>query len=315
LLSGQVMRPSIDRQHRGALTNQFELHLRPLTPFGLEDCAAELFRLQAFMSILCGRQMFYHHVRLYRHDVKDERRQRDAVTYMHRFACPSTSTKRPRSDRILFPLPLICDSLPLLWSSWTKRYKLYRSAVELFTSTEIFGGQLVNFQLLAIMQALETLHRNRFGGTYLVEKEYDDIFIVLNNSIPPATAVDLKEALRSRMKFGNEYSLRKRLRILADGLPGGAGGAVGTLIHPSLQDFLNRSVQTRNYLTHFTSVLECEAFRDADLFYATQLLRWFFVAVLLVDMGLPEGHLVDALTDANKLTEARQHFNNTAPPT
>lgn len=314
LESEQVISPSIHLPHRGSIANQFELCLRPRAPFGLEQCVFELFRLQALMSILCGHQVYYKHARLFLHGVEGADRQRNVVTYMQRFARPTKEAKKFRVDEVLLPLPLIRESLPSLWCTWTERYEQYRSAVELFTSTEMFGGQLLNFQLLAIMQALETFHRNRFGGTYAEEEDYQRIAGVLAAAIPATTAADLRSALKAKLKYGNEYSLRKRLRLLADGLPGRASGGVGALIHPSLGEFLSRSVDTRNYLTHYTAELETVAFRDADLYWATRLLRWFFVAVLLNDMGLPEDQLVDALTRAGDLSHARESLTRPGPP-
>jgi hypothetical protein len=312
--SEQLINYSYDFPDRGIVTNQFELCLHPRAPFGLEESVTELFRLQAFMSILCGQQVFFQHVHLYLKDTEAPSRQEKAVEYMPRFARPVKAPKKLRPDQIFLPLPMIRDSLPTLWSAWTKRYESYRSAVELFTSTELFGGQLPNFQLLAIMQALETLHRNRFGGKYESDETYQLIADALNKAIPNGVADDLRSALKAKLKYGNEYSLRKRIRNLAEGLPGGVNGKVCTWIHASMQEFLNQSVDTRNYFTHFTDELEPNAFRDAELLWATRLLRWLFVAVLLHDMGLPERNLIDALNRAEDLRHARQSLTKTRKP-
>lgn len=306
--SEQVISPSWDWHNHGSIENQFELCLRPRAPFGLDECVFELFRLQAFMSILCGHQVYYQHARLFLHGLAEKAQQRNGVRYMARFGRPHKELKKRLTDQMLLPLPAIRADLPTVWNAWTERYKEYQSAVELFTSTELFGGQLLNFQLLAIMQALETFHRNRCGGVYTSKDDYKTIEDVLKAAIPGPTADDLRSALNSKLKYGNEYSLRKRLHKLANGLPGGVTGSVGKMIHPSLKEFLGKSVDTRNYLTHYTVELEAQAFRDADLYWATRLLRWFFVVVLLDDMGLPEGHQIDALTNAEELTHARQHL-------
>lgn len=311
--SEQVISLSCDWQNCGSIENQFELCLRPRAPFGVDECIFELFRLQAFMSILCGHQVYYQHARLFLHGLEEKLRQTKVVTYMPIFARPDKELKKRHTHQLLLPLSAIQTALPAIWCAWTQRYEQYRTAVELFTSTELFGGQLPNFQLLAIMQALETLHRNRFGGVYASEGDYKAVEDALKAAIPAATADDLRSALKSKLKYGNEYSLRKRLHKLAKDLPGGAAGSVGKLIHPSLREFLSKSVDTRNYLTHYTVELKTEAFGEVDLHWATRLLRWFFVAVLLHDMGLPEAQLVGALTNAEELTHARQSLTKTGP--
>lgn len=313
LLSHQVISPSWDPRTRASIENQFELIVRPRTSFGLDECVYELFRLQAFMSILCGHQVYFQYAQLFLSDEDEEVRQRRVVTYMPRFARPSKRGTARQAGFPLLPLPAIHGDLPTLWSQWTDRSEEYRSAVELFTSTELFGGQLLNFQLLAIMQALETLHRNRFGGVYASDDAYKAIEVALKAAIPSTTADDLSSALKSKLKYGNEYSLRKRLHKLANGLPGGAVGSVGKLVHPSLKEFLSKSVDTRNYLTHYTVELEATAFRNEDLYWATRLLRWFFVAVLLHDIGLPERKLALALMTSDELTHARQSLTKTRP--
>lgn len=308
LFSDQILSATGDDITRSAIQNQFEICIRVRQPLNLNESIFELFRLQALMSVLVGRQVFYTRVRFLLHGLEETERHRNAVTFLSKFARDKSGAKPARFDQILLPLPLIKSSLSNLWSSWIDRYDSYRSAAELFTSTELFGGQLLNFQLLAIMQALETFHRNRFGGKYIAESSYASIESLLKSAIPSEVQNDLRSALKSRLKFGNEYSLRKRLLSLANDLPGGSSGVIASLIHSRLKDFLGRAVDTRNYLTHFTSELHSASFHDEELYWATRLLRWFFIAVLLHDLGLASQELEKTLSRAEDLTFARNQL-------
>lgn len=197
---------------------------------------------------------------------------------------------------------MIQDSLPVLWSTWVERFPTYRTSIELYTSTELWDGQLLNFHLLSIMQCLETLHRERFGGAYLPEDAYLAIAAEMISHIPASVEHSHHQALKSRIKYGNEYSLRKRLVGLGSTL----SATASEQIHPKLSELLLRAVDTRNYLTHHTAELEPSALKGANLYWGIRLLRWFFNAVLLTDMGLPKELLEVALSQSEDLIHAKK---------
>lgn len=308
-LTEQEFSSSWQRVGSASIKNRFFLRLLPRDPFSAETCVQELFRLQAFASLLCGHQVFFHEIRLYQAGLHERDRQMNVVRYLAELG-RGGERQRSQMHDILLPLPKVVDLLPEMWMRWIDRYEKYRSAVELYTSTEIFSGQLLNFQLLAIMQALETLHRNRFGGNYLNETDYTAVLDSFASSLDAMTSADLRAALTTRLKYGNEYSLRKRLKELSRLLPAG----VLRLIHPQAVPFLERAVDTRNYLTHFDATLKSIAWDGDELYWGTRLLRWFFVAIILTDLGIPEGTLVDALGNAEELSHLRSVVTRTPRP-
>ena len=58
-----------------------------------------------------------------------------------------------------------------------------------------------------------------------------------------------RQALKSRIEFGNEHSLGKRLTLMGKTLTEGTR----TLIAADRKRFLRNVVDTRTYLTHYTS--------------------------------------------------------------
>lgn len=302
IVGHQAMEKSGDF-HDATITNTFLLSVRVTAALSVAECQSEVFRLQAFMSLLCGRQVFVNRVSLV---AIDENHQKHRCAYFAQFARPNKDPGKWRQGDPLLPLPFIRDHLPLLWSRWNEYYKYYEVAIQLFVSTEVHGGQLASFELLAIMQALETLHRNRFDGVYSSTNEFSKALSALIAAIPSCLAEDHRHALRKRLEYGNEYSLRKRLLDLADRLPGGSRGELGRLIHPNLRRFLETCVSTRNYLTHYSADSKKESFCDTRLVLATRLLRWFFAASLLSDLGLPEGPLTQAFANSRNLRQLRE---------
>jgi hypothetical protein len=300
LLSDQEISPSVGNRDAGVVRNEFVLRLIPREHFGVEACVEEFFRLQTFFSLLCGHQVFCRSVRLYQHGPDEEQRYSNVVWYLSWLAQPPKRDDQ-RGPGVLLPLPTVRDVLPNLWTVWTQRYDRYRSAVELYTSTDLFRGQLLNFEFLAIMQALETLHRNRHGGTFAPENDYRGVAEAMIAAIPRQTDQSLRSALKKRLQYGNEFSLRRRLKELARMLPPEVLG----LIHQNMRPLLERAVQTRNYLTHYDATDQTDAFHGSQLFWATRSLRWFFVAVLLTDMGVPGPTLANALSNMRDLTHVR----------
>jgi len=188
-----------------------------------------------------------------------------------------------------------------MWSSWTNRYDEFRSAVELFTETELFAGPMPSLKFLAIMQALEAFHRGTRKGKYLSDKDYKAVSDVVIAAIPGDALESLRDSLKARLRFGNERSLRNRLAELVDGLPEPTRQA----IHPNLKVFITLAIDTRNDLTHYPVERPKRTLQGEELYWATKLLRYFFVAVVMKDLGLTDSAVQDAFETCNELRYAR----------
>lgn len=290
---------TVDTRH--SLCLQFQ------QPIDLDQCRFELFRLQAFISLLCGHEKFFDRVQLSIHTASTpDSHQDQQVEYLPAFIRPHTMT-RVRS-RVLLTLPVLKPYLPTLWSEWLSRFNKYSSALELFLSTELYGGQLTQFRFLAITQALESLHRARFGGTYIENGLYSSITQILSDAIPCSVPKDLRDALKSRIKYGNEFSLRRRLQQLTESID----TEIRNIMHGNLSAFINQVIDTRNYLTHYPSDAVTRVLDGIELHDATRLLRWLFLVVILEDIGVSSGVLAPQLRDQTDLTQARNRLSRRA---
>ena len=134
-----------------------------------------------------------------------------------------------------------------VFSKWFELYDSFGTASQLALSVLNSKDLWLHVEFLSLMQALEGFHRATMPGLYTLEKNYEPIKQALCNAIPKSVASDHKEALKSRIKYGNEVSLRKRLDELVKGLPlplkkhilGGDGAVPRSW------------VETRNYYTHW----------------------------------------------------------------
>ena len=134
----------------------------------------------------------------------------------------------------------------------------------------------------ALVHALESFHRKTAKGLYVPEVTYQPIFDSLVSAMPPALDSDHRAALKSRLKYGNEYSLNKRLSDLSSTLE----PALQNLISPELKAFLGRVVATRNFFTHWELDSQVKPFDSAELPEAAWRLRRFLVILMLSKVGI-----------------------------
>jgi hypothetical protein len=275
------------------------VRIKSKQPLNLDECDAETYKVQAFFSLLYGRQAFCRSVRLSTPKTQDNS-PANTCEYLPRFPQPNRLTSSQHFH--FLPFTIVAEQIQSLWRKWNTNFSSYDRAISLYMSPTLFSGQVSNFEFLAIMQALETFHRSCRDGLYMNQQQYDAIVATMKKAMPPHLPSPLRDSLGARLKYGNEHSLRKRVALLASELPLNIHDA---LSH-DLQAVLNRAVGTRNYLTHYSSELETESFKDVDLYYVTTLLRWFFAAILLCDLDLPPQMLEKALRSSAALSHARE---------
>jgi len=139
-----------------------------------------------------------------------------------------------------FNLADLDDQSTRLFSEWFESYSLLRPAYAAFFSTLFNDSSYIDAKFQAIMQAIESFHRRTRPGVYVAQEEYGKFYAALVDAIPKEVSPPLKERLKSALKYGNELSLRKRLKDLASELD------EKTLQTIQIdQEFINEVVETR----------------------------------------------------------------------
>lgn len=168
--------------------------------------------------------------------------------------------------------------------------KWFSNSDELESTYNLFFGALfnsslyLNFHFLSLMQAIETFHRQVFSGKYIEQGEYDEKSQKIKTNIPTEFPSDLRDAIKSRIKYGNEYSLRKRIR----GLFESTDDLTKALVTDDYKSFIGKIVDTRNYFTHYDEELKLAALSGPNLYYSCQRLKIFIIVMLLKNIGLSE---------------------------
>jgi len=151
------------------------------------------------------------------------------------------------------PLPyvVISGSVAGLIQRWFANSKDLRPVYDLLSQTQYNTEMYEETRFLSLMQAIETFHRRTEQGQFWESAKYDEWCQIVPQTFPDDMPADLRERLKTYLRYGNEYSLRKRLKLLFNSL-----GKFRENIECNVPDFVNLIVNTRNYLTHYEATDE-----------------------------------------------------------
>jgi hypothetical protein len=134
---------------------------------------------------------------------------------------------------------------------------------------------------------------------------YDQVLPQIRSVIPLDIDANLRKAIVDRLAYANECSLRTRLKRLIKALE----PATSELFCCDPQQFVSGVVETRNYLTHYSSSTR-RVLQSLDLHWATLKLRTMFSIVLLKHLGLAETLIRDRVRADYTLSREREEWTN-----
>ncbi len=198
-------------------------------------------------------------------------------------------------------------------SAWFQKSELLHHACSVLFGS-LYGRKLyLENRVIGVIQAAEAIHRLIFGGSYERSDRYQDsLYQRLIQAIPEYLDRDYRESLKSRLRFANEYSLRRRIRELARACPKeiilemiGSGKAV--------EQFINKLVNLRNSLTHHSSDGEGLSGIKSRAHWMIQTTKIILEIVLLKQIGF-SGDDIRELVDRNyiykqEISMARRNIN------
>ena len=252
-----------------------------IEPDAPKDAAWFMNRVQSvneLMSLLVGRLMRSRHVYALRQS-GSEKTESYEVRFDHR---PPARTKKLQPYEILVPRMAVSDMLGRIASTWFVDHDKLQEPVSLILYAVHEGPLEWHVRLLLLCQALESFHRNFCGGYYLSEEAYEPIKSALTKAIPEDTESSLKDSLRSRIRFGNQYSLLKRLNELHKAL----GDPLLRRIAVDADTFARDVKDARNYYTHWDSASVVDIPKGAALANLVSKLSAVARLVLLKHLGV-----------------------------
>jgi len=116
---------------------------------------------------------------------------------------------------MLFTFHDISDNFSEIITNWFEKYDFLEPLYNLYFGIVYYPYTNPEFQFLSYVQSLESYHRRKFPGTYQSPEEYErtteKALISKLEEISNGISDSHMASLRSRIHYGNEYSLRKRL--------------------------------------------------------------------------------------------------------
>ena len=135
-------------------------------------------------------------------------------------------------------------------------------------------------RFLSLIQAIESFHQRIYGGEYLSDENYKKVYDTLVNAIPNGVKIDFKESLENKLKYGNEFSLRKRLKEIFDKYQ-----EILNVFIENKNTFIEKVVDTRNYQTYHDEDLKERSASGKKLYHLTQKLKILLEICLLTELG------------------------------
>ena len=133
------------------------------------------------------------------------------------------------------------------------------------------------------------------------DEDYKKVFKALESAIPDYIEDNHKKSLKSRLKYGNEFSLRTRLkRIFKDNQEN------LKMFIKSKGKFIITVVDTRNYLTHYDQEQDEPIVENLELLI--QKLKILLEICLLKELGFSSEEIKD-------LFSRNRRYSNVNPET
>jgi hypothetical protein len=191
-------------------------------------------------------------------------------------------------------------------SKWFEVYDSIEMPSQLAQSVLATDDLWLHVEFLSLMQAFEGFHRATSSGLYLAAEDYAPIKDAILASFPECLEKSHRQSLKSRIEYGNEISLGKRLNDLANRLNDDLRRRLF-----GLDGKVPRSwIDTRNYYTHWDEASRANVLEGAAMHHAGVRLKLLLRVLYLDLVGVPADAIAKALGGANKEAQYLIQLNN-----
>ena len=161
----------------------------------------------------------------------------------------------------------------------------------------LYGRKLyLDNKLIGVTQAAEAIHRRLFGGNYEDRDLYiGGLYEQLVSAIPQYLSTEYKDSLISRLKYANEFSLRKRIRELVKACPKEIIREMIGGNRKAVENFIDDLVNLRNSVTHRSDDSEGLSGITSRAYWMIQALKIILEMILFKEIRLSEEHICQLL--------------------
>ena len=201
---------------------------------------------------------------------------------------PRTKPKLKVSwPRMLFSYNKISGNFEQIVTQWMGACEKYEPAFDLFSDAMFRPSIRLEVNFLLLIHGIEVLHRRGSSETEFDEQKFKRILAEVIKSVP----LEFQNLFKRKLEYPNEISLRKRLKEMFQPF------SEYFKFDKDLKSFINRTLDTRNYLTHFDKDLEYSAAKGTDLFVLNRKLEALFQLHFLRIIGMDSTQFEDIVTN------------------
>jgi hypothetical protein len=213
--------------------------------------------------------------------------------------------RTPRPDEFLFSLRDIEGHEQNCFGNWFAKAEWLDPVCVLYFGTLYNPSRYLDFNFLALVQAVEAYHRRASDQTDLTLPEHETRINAILDAVPAAH----REWLAGKLKYSNELSLRRRLKILFSQFSYLLDGLI-----PDHKATINAIYDNRNYLTHYDVTLKGRAARGSRLAFLVEVLKLLLQASLLRELGFPDARIQEFIGRSRTVRMIR-HLSEPTPAT
>ena len=194
----------------------------PLSPRRLDLLLETIDALRDFLSVACLRLCVAESISVrgsFVEEIGGETRENPTATLHGVPVLQGKDRSSPHPTELLFRLADIEDDVPRFMGNWLDAAERLRPIRALYLSARYADMPFLDSKFLSLAQAVEAYHRRFRSGSYLDADIFrEDVLAPLLQAIPGGVERPIRDVIRGRLQYLNEYSLRKRLKR---GLPSG----------------------------------------------------------------------------------------------
>lgn len=221
--------------------------------------------------------------------------------------------ERLKEDNIFLPYKDLKINFHDVVNKWFDNIEKLDAVYDLYTG-EMFGSPHLTTSFNNLMQSIEAFHRINYKGTIIEDKDFEIYLSEIQEYIIQSAPKALKDKLSDTVIHGNKFSLKKRLVELSQSL----SSETNNLIfgdEKKVNKFLQKLVDTRNYLTHYDATRKINIIEEDKRIYAIQRINAFLTLLILKDLGLKEEFIIKKFKSSIKwnyqLERAKMIFEKT----
>jgi hypothetical protein len=285
--------PGVGVTTEAKITHQARLTVVPDADMAFEDLRQQLGRLVNFLSFAADQTLSIDALNAFSSAVTinvSEGKKPLSLPVFFESSTPPSAVTLTRNN-MLFSYPDVADQLEHMLTGWLDQHEALGPAFNLYFAVHSGRHAYLESAFLSIVQGLETLHDRTSGETL----ESPEAFANRKERILAGCPEEFREWLAEELAYANKPSLRTRLRRMLKPFVSHFGNA------DVRKKFVDRVVDTRNYLTHYDPALAARAEQGVAIYYLTAKLEALFQLQLLAMVGISQERVERLLASNNKL--------------